>query len=998
MKFISLFLCLLLVLPESVRAQTLCQHNTIAPSSAFSKDTNAWMEDVFLVISDVNDTLISDEAGPKQPELRQAINELLDLGIIFTPLTGMGQQTIKKKFMDPLGPLSRPGQVLLGVQNGGTIINWDSGEILSEHLFPSEVQNILRDKVRFYISEVLQEIGRPDLEWEFQPPEGRALRSILYVSFKEKPKQALEILQRLEEKLKGDSDLANHIVKDGRTIWQFNLTERHLVISPMDKAVAAQTILRNALEKTNLKGQTVLVLGDSGGKQGNDSHLLSLKTLDGHPVKAAYVGKDDAEWAKAEGIAVVAHEKTGPAASLEIFKALAEKIKSHLRQEIVEKTVWKNVLPDYKLLMEQTFLSSAFLDKTLRKFYDLSLRDVEAPEIQFLGRGNENYVSQMTLTVKPEAVNKLPQEFRGNRQIQFLVVVPHHNLKQVHRMQPEIQSFLSNLEIQRLMDITDIAGKMDRRRFPLFGESVDGIFSRELFEGEEVGQIVQRITEIKELEDLLYECSRTQVDFWAHAVNREWLPMVHDDDIIAAKGKDGHYKAYLPDLNTPIFHVPPFRIFMEMIYLNYELTQIFYEKHYGRHSVLRPHDIQILMKVVLQSFLDVFGDEKGVEVIHEILGDLSHQPVSISRQRRNYFHHSAFAFRFMIEEFLAEKHLPLPKLPYGRPENPERLTWQNTTAVVDELREHIPVQLHKAIQGLNPRRPYDNKTIDDPDLLKALQMELMGRDEAEKSFQRVSEIVLGISLTGPEKVKDLFPKNTYTYRLLESLAGKKSEGVKWHDLQEVVFALLHDFNLREATPADWIRLYRLTQKTLRINTDTGYKDLNLYTPVPNDLNKKIKLKLNEDLGKGALLWHASSFVRQVYSFDVYVDGEFAGVLDFTLLPSKLVLERFRLNKRGRGLGTALAKWLKDFVQERNITHIETFEFIHFIHIHVLGKIFQPITVKEQNRVYRPITEGEAQRLVIENPTGHILRLTVPPKVRPLITLEDSAARFLEQAA
>jgi hypothetical protein len=404
------------------------------------------------------------------------------------------------------------------------------------------------------------------------------------------------------------------------------------------------------------------------------------------------------------------------------------------------------------------------------------------------------------------------------------------------------------------------------------------------------------------------------------------------------------------------------------------------------------------MKVVLQSFLDVFGEEEGVKVIHKILKDLSAQPVSISRQRRNYFHHSAFAFRSSIEKFLTEKQLPLPELPYGRPESPSRLTWRNTTQVVDVLREHIPVQLHKAIQGLNTRRPYDNTTIEDRDLLKALDYELQGRDEVEKTFQRVSEILLGISLTRPSEIKDLFPKDTYIYRFLQYLSERSTADVKWHDLQEAAFALLHDFNLHEMTPADWIRLYRLTQKKLRINAEGNYKDLNLYTPVPNDLNKKITLKLNEDLGKGALLWHASSFVRQVYSFDVYVDGEFAGVLDFTLLPTKLVLERFRLNKRGRGLGTALAKWLKDFTQDRNITHIETFEFIHFIHIHVLGKIFQPITVKEAGRTYRAITEGEAQKLVIENPTGHILRLTVPPKVGVLEVMDVSVATLLEQAA
>lgn len=945
------------------------------------------MEDVFLIISDVNDTLISDETFAHQPELREAIDELLDLGVIFTPLTGMGQQTIKKRFMEPLGQLSRPGQVLLGVQNGGTIIDWETGETISEHLFPVEVQDILREKVHFHVTEVLREIGQPDLEWEFQPPEGKALRSILYISFKIKPDQISEILRRLEAKLKKDADLGPHIVKQGNTVWQFNITERHLVISPMDKAVAARTILRNALEKTKMSGQTVLVLGDSGGEQGNDSHMLSLTSLDGHPVKAAYVGRDHAEWADAQGIAVVARKKTGPAASLEVFKTLAEKIKSRLRREIVEKTQWQDVLPDYKILMEQTFLKTSFLDNTLRKFYNLSLAEVEAPEIKFLGRGNENYVSMMTFKLKGE-----------NIRVEFLVVVPHHNLKQVHRMQPEIQTFLSNLEIQRLMDISEVAGHMDRRRFPLFGESVDGIFSRQLFEGDEVGQIVQNITEIKELEELLYECSRTQVDFWANATDRQWLPMVHDDDIIAKKRADGRYEAYLPDLNTPIFHVPPFRIFMEMIYLNYELTQIFYEKHYGRHSVLRPHDIQTLMKVVLQSFLDVFGNEEGVKTIHKILDDLSTQPVSVSKQRRNYFHHSSFAFRFFIEKFLAEKKLPLPDLPYGRPENPDGLTWQNTTSIVDVLREFIPVQLHKTIQGLNTRRPYDNTTINDPDLLEALKVELQGRDEAEKTFQRMSEILLGIALSDPAKIKDLFPKNTYVYRILEGLAARNVTDIKWSELQEVAFALLHDFNLKEITPADWIRLYRLTQKTLRINTDTGHKDLNLYTQVPNDLEKKITLKLNEDLGKGALLWHASSFVRQVYSFDVYVDGEFAGVLDFTLLPTKLVLERFRLNKRGRGLGTALAKWLKDFAQERNITHIETFEFIHFIHLHVLGKIFQPLTVKEQGRKYRGVTVGEAQKLAIENPTGHIFRLAVPPKVSNFRAFDASAVRVLEQAA
>lgn len=671
-------------------------------------------------------------------------------------------------------------------------------------------------------------------------------------------------------------------------------------------------------------------------------------------------------------------EADGPRGSLVMLKEIASQVRVQHRKRIVSQLSWENVRPEYKELIKQNLIETETLEETLLHF-GLNYFDVQSGYVKYLGLGNENYASQIRLFLQDSQI------------VDFLIVVPHRKLTKVHPFNPNVDEFLNFRERETLRKVSQEAGNMQRRRFPILIHSEDGIFTREFFEGEEVGKFIRELSDEKELEKVLYACALSQIDFWAHATKREWMPMVHDDDIIVKKDPEEGYIAYLPDLGTPVYHAPAFRVFMEIYYLSYELVQIFNEKQYGRHIILWPKEIRMLFPVILQAFIDSLGREEGAKVISEILANLQSDQFQMTSQNKGSFF-SSYVLRFYIERFMKNKGFSLPELSYGRPASPLKLTYNEATPIVDGLREYIPLKAYDEIKSLKLPRPYDDLTSDFRES-ETLERELRWYKAKAKTFERVSEIILGMQFAPIEKIKLLFqeafekidsedkvstqPSEAfYVTRILDYYEKQSIQYLEYPHLLELIYGLFNDFNMVGTIPGDWMRLYRLVQ--YRFNgreSDSPLNELNMKTVVPNRLGKKIYLQINPDLGKAAMLWHASPSLKNVHAFSVFVDGEFAGVLDFSFVEKNLILERFRLNKRGNGLGTAIVKWLYEYAVHHGIEYIETFEFVHFLHIHVLNKSFSNIHVYLDDE-WIPTTKEEAQKLVIRNPTGYRFRFKV----------------------
>lgn len=285
--------------------------STLAPaSSSHSRD---WLEDVSLIVSDVTGTLIEKETPPTDSKLKDVLDELLDLGVIFAPLSGLGRGTIQKRFLDYLTGIRHPDRIVLSVQNGGNISNFGTNEIISEKLFPSEIASLLREKIKSYLAQRQSEGRLAGVAWEFMPPEPKALKSILYISFNQPPnkKWLLDLADDIDRKLQEDPQIASFITSHAFVPFVFSVTGSHIVVSVKNKVEVLRDIVSFAKERTPQLGRTVLVLGDSGGDQGQDGKMLLLKEIEGYRLAPVYVGGEDTAWAQANHIATVPG-KTGP--------------------------------------------------------------------------------------------------------------------------------------------------------------------------------------------------------------------------------------------------------------------------------------------------------------------------------------------------------------------------------------------------------------------------------------------------------------------------------------------------------------------------------------------------------------------------------------------------------------------------------------------------------------------------------------------------------------
>ncbi len=954
-------------------------------------EPNKWMQDVFLVISDITDTLIDKDNPELNAAIGKKINELLALGVVFVPLTGMGRGTLQKRFFDKVGLLESKDRIAMGVQNGGSLMTLESDQVINSNFFPQSIRPFLRTKVQFYINQILREMSLSEQKWAFQPSEPKSLKSILYTTFEKKlPKdRMLEIASKLEAKLFADAQIKRQMNGDKKLPFSLQVSDKHIILSARNKVDAVSDIVDFARSLPQVEGDHVLILANSGGDKGQDGELLLLKKASGLNVKGVYVGRKNKQWAKENQLYFIP-QSHGPEASLVVLDELIKQVKKKRKQGLVKKMVWSRIDSEYKEIIERSILESPLLENTIDQFFGLKLYQIEHLTTEFLGRGGENYATSVTVMTYTGEVYR------------FLLVVPHRKLTDKYKMAASVDTFLAETERVTLEQLTEKAKAMPRRNFPLFGDSYEGVFTRELFEGEEIGKVVQKLSKFEDLEQVLYASSLAQIDFWHYATDRSWIPMVHDDDIIVNRDREGSWKAYLPDLGTPMYHAPPFRLFMDLFYLNYELIQIYNEAQYGRHVLLRPHEIRIIFQVIIRSFMDSLGELETKKLFAEILMNLESKKIQEGSDLVGFFHFSHFALRFYIEKYLEVYGIELSQLPYMRPNVNFSLDWANSTPLVDRFREHYTYEELTGLEALKLPRPYNDNTkkgVKGGDV----QVELMEYKANAKTFERISEIALGI-LNAPlsESMKifeEIFSdtyQDSYTYNVLILFKKPETEKLKTKQMMEVLYGLFQDFDLTETIPGDWMRLYRLVQLKLTNRLGSSpFSKLKVKNRIENDLGKNIFLQVDTDLGKEALLWHSTPILKNVHAFNVFVEGEFAGVIVLSYVKGVLVLERFRLNRRGRGLGKAIVQWVQNIAIENKIEYLETFEFTHFIHLHVLKRFFPALYVLEENK-WKPISEEEAQKRVIVDPTGYRFRFKVPLS-GDAVSLDSHRVRFLEEA-
>lgn len=968
----------------------------ISPTTIFpttNVQPQPWFGDVFLIVSDVNDTLISSDCPVDKSGVIDAINELLDLGVVFCPLTGLGLNRLNEALLSYI-PEDRRKGIIAGTQKGGIISDLGTGEKIGQESFPETIKKRLHSIVRTHINEILLQEGHAREEWYFQPQEPDRLRSILFISFTQR--EGIEnilpgIAQRLQERLKADPALKGYLV-DGKLPFSITTTGRHIEVSVVSKADVIKKIVEYVSGNKKPRGNTVVVIGNSGGETGNDAQMLNLKKIGDIPVKSVYAGNDDQDWAHSAGISIIPKD-AGPAGVIEFLRSVALAIKKDLRQKLVSNITWQDIKPAIQKILSEELANTDMLDKTLSRF-DLGLNDISDISIFPLGAGNESYVCAISFNVKPERRTKVEGLGSANGIINVSAVISHSTYDKNMKLDSAVHLFLRHLKMARLRNLTEIAGDITDKPFPNLLSEGENVYTREWLEGTEIGDVINKLgTDNKEaLAKLLQEASRSVIDFWNRVTNRKWFPMVHDDDILVRQTSAGRFIATLPDLDTPIYRSPGIRVLNEMVYLSYELVQIFYEKAYSRHSLLNSMDVQMILYSVFNGVLEALGEEEGREFFYNIIYYC--QTLVIPLREATFYHYHypiGYTLRAHVEKFLSEKGIPLPDISYERPEESLILNWRNTTELVDKLRRYIPIEERRRIPALTLPRPYDDRTLDE--IHEAGSPGLLSQYKSNaKTFNRLGEIILGIKNIDIKILLSIFPKGTYTYQFLGKLYSAGRVKIYIEDYPELLFALAKDFNLTDWTiPSDWIRLYRLIYYDASLKENPPPK-INFYTSIPNSSGQEIELRINEDLGKHSLLWHPTNNMQKIFSFDVYIDGKNCGIIAFSIINNTLVLEQVRLSKRRAGVGTALMNWLKIFMEDNGIEYVVTFDFVHFILIHVLDKVFDNLEVFGEGQ-WRRLSQEEAQKLAIDNPTGYVYRAktAIAPRAANPIDPEPAGA-------
>lgn len=943
----------------------------IFPTSGVKHE--AWFGDVSIIISDVTDTLVSPNVPVDRSGLVDIIKELVDLGVVFCPLTSMGYGRLKKALLDYI-PIRRANSIIAAVQNGGIVLDAGTAESINEVYFPDPLKGQLHSIIRTCVNNVLMN-DYPALEWYFQPREPERLRSVLFVSFAEKEgiEDILPVVAiKLRERLKKDPAITPFLV-DGELPFSITASGQHIIISVVNKEFAVRKIIEKVAGQ-GPKGVAV-VMGNSGGETGNDSQMLKLRTVGDIPIRTVYAGKANIDWAVEAGIDIVPREP-GPVGVIEFLNSVAVSIKKRLRKELSSSIKWHDIKPEVQEILQDELLNTDLLDRTLSKF-NLSLNDVSSVEVKPLGAGGENYVCAISFVVKPEKRQKVEGIDIINGIINVSAVISHSTYNKEMRLAEDVHQFLRRLEMARLESLTSISGGISKRPFPRLYAVGKDVHTREWLDGKEIGEVMAELSieDRDKLADILTEASRCVVDFWHRVTNHKWLPMVHDDDILVRKTTDGRFVATLPDLGTPLYRSPGIRVLDELMYLSYELVQIFYDKLYDRHSLLDSSDVQMMLYSIFSGILEALGEEEGKGFFHSIIYYCKELKVPLKEE--TYYEYNyliGYMLRVFIESFFVRMDIPLPEIKYPRPEEHHTLDWRNTTEMIDKMRRFISIEEKRKIPSLTLPRPYDDRTQKfgservQADILRVFKSNA-------KTFNRIGEVVLALKNMDIGQILAVFPRDTYTYNFIEYLQRQGKFRVYPEDYPEILYTLAKDFNLAVFTiPSDWIRLYRLFYYDC-FPEETHPPRMNFYMPVPSTSGHDIELRINEDLGEHAFLWHPTSNLLKTFSFDVYVDGKHSGMLVFSIIDNTLILQQIRLSKRQKGVGTDIMIWIKGFMEENRIEYLQTFDFVHFILIHILHKVFGDLEVLEKGNWVK-ITQEEAQKLAIDNPTGYRFRAKV----------------------